>query len=151
MGSRTRSSRAIKGFASTLVMLLALTTACTPEQGAFSSAATATPGPSLAAKLECEQEEVPPQITEIQPAQVVPGSEISVIASGGITRDSCGSVFEGARDFKLYLDNEPVGKLSCYINRCVEQFTLPSSISAGSHCLSVQTDECQFEFQVTTD
>src|SRR5688572_30900147 len=140
MDLRLRSSLAIKGFAIAPVMLLALMTACTPEQSALSSAAT--PGPSLAVTLECEQEEVPPQITEVQPAQIVPGSEISVIASGGFTRDTCGGFFEGAKDFKLYLDNETVGNLSCYINRCEEKFILSGSISAGTHCLSVQTDEC---------
>jgi hypothetical protein len=132
-------------------LLLAVTTACSPEQTALSDAATATPRSSFTATVQCEQEVVPPQITEVRPAQAIPGSEISVIGSGGYVQDTCGGYSEGSKTFKLYLDNEPIGDLSCYINRCEKQLTLSSAISSGSHCLSVQKDECQFEIQVTTN
>lgn len=132
-------------------MLLAVTTACSLEQKALSYAATTTPRSLSTATVQCEQEVVPPQITEVRPAQVIPGSEISVIGSGGYVQDTCGGYIEGSKTFKLYLDNEPIGDLSCYINHCEEQLTLSSAISLGSHCLSVQKDKCQFEFQVTTN
>jgi hypothetical protein len=87
-------------------------------------------------------------ITEIQPAQGVPGSEINVIGAGGYIRDSCGYYNESARTFHLYLDNELVGELLCYVNHCEGKTTLSIAIMPGTHCLSTKKDKCEFEFQV---
>jgi hypothetical protein len=130
-------------------MFLVVITACAPEQMTSPNAATATPPVPMTATVPCEQTLVPPQITEIQPAQAIPGSEINVIGSGGFIRDTCGGYIEGSRVFKLYLDNEPIGDLSCYVNHCEGKLTLSSTISSGSHCLSVEPDNCQFEFLAT--
>jgi hypothetical protein len=78
----------------------------------------------------------------------VAGSEINVIGSGGYIQDTCGGYIEGAREFKLYLDHEPVGDLTCYVNRCERKLTLPGTLTAGQHCLSVEAGTCEFEFQV---
>ena len=105
----------------------------------------------MTATIQCKQELILPQIMEIRPAQARPGGEIEVIGAGGYVRDSCGGYVEGARTFELYLDNELLGDLSCYVNHCEGKLTMPSTLSEGSHCLSVETDKCQFEFQVTTE
>jgi hypothetical protein len=95
------------------------------------------------------QELVPPRLAEILPAQPLPGSEITVLGAGGYLQDSCGGYVESARLFTLYLDREHAGSLTCYVNRCEAKVMLPETISAGSHCLSVDSEECQFEFQVS--
>jgi hypothetical protein len=105
--------------------------------------------PPVTATTECVQELVPPRLTEIQPAQPLPGSEITVLGTGGYLQDSCGGYNESSRLFTLYLDGEPAGNLTCYVNRCEAKVMLPETISAGSHCLSVDMEECQFEFQVS--
>ena len=112
----------------------------TPQAGVPPSLVTET--------VQCLEELVPPTITEVQPAQGAPGSEIHVIGSGGYIRDACGGYNESARTFQLYLDNELVGELLCYVNHCEGKITLSSAITPGSHCLSAQKDKCEFEFQV---
>jgi hypothetical protein len=129
-----------------LEILLIAITACAPGQTTPPNP-TAIPQPSVTATIQCEQELVLPQIMEIRPAQVTPGSEITVIGSGGYIQDSCGGYIEGSRIFKMYLDNEPIGDLSCYVNRCEGKITLPRTLSTGVHCLSVEVGNCQFEFQ----
>lgn len=128
------------------IFLIALT-ACAPSQPTLPNTVTATPQPSVTATVQCAQELVPPQITEIQPAAPIPGDEINVIGSGGYIQDTCGGYIEGSKVFKMYLDHEPVGDLSCYVNRCEGKITLPSALSTGVHCLSVEVGKCQFEFQ----
>jgi hypothetical protein len=130
-----------------LEILLTLITACTLGETTSPNTTTATPQRSVTATVQCVQEPVPPQITEIQPAEPLPGSEINVIGSGGYLQDTCGGYIEGLKIFKIYLDNEPVGDLSCYINHCEGKLTLPSTLSTGTHCLSVEVGQCQFEFQ----
>jgi hypothetical protein len=107
-----------------------------------------TPGPLLTvtATVPCEQTLVPPVIMEIQPAEPAAGSEINIIGSGGYIRDTCGGYFEGAREFRLYLDDEPIGELACYVNRCESKLTLPGRLAVGPHCLSVEAGTCEFEF-----
>jgi hypothetical protein len=130
-------------------ILLIVISACAPQPTTTPTIVTATPQPSVTATVQCVQELVPPQITEIQPAAPVSGGEIHVIGSGGYIQDTCGGYIEGSQVFKLYLDHQPIGALACYVNRCEGKLTLPRTISIGSHCLAVQPDDCQFEFQVT--
>lgn len=93
---------------------------------------------------------MPPTIMEIQPAEPVAGSEIHVIGSGGYVQDTCGGCNESARAFALYLDHEHFGELTCYVNRCEGTAILSDSISPGLHCLSVEADKCEFEFQIAS-
>jgi hypothetical protein len=130
-----------------LGVLYCLISSCAPEQPPPSTATVIAPA-SSPATLSCEQELIPPQIIEVRPAEPSAGSEVKVIGSGGYIRDSCGGYMEGARDFKLHLDHEPIGALSCYVNHCEGTFTLPGRFAAGSHCLSMEADLCEFEFQV---
>jgi hypothetical protein len=133
------------------VTLLLIMTACAADQPAIPSPATATLLSETAPPTPCAQELLPPQIIEIQPPLPRPGERLKVIASGGLIIDRCGGYIEGAKTFKLYLDGErePIGELSCYINHCESKLALSEAISTGSHCLSVEKDKCQFEFQVT--
>ncbi len=98
--------------------------------------------------VECVQEEVLPKIQEVQPAEIKTGSEVTVIASGGYLKDNCGGFIEGARDYKLYFDDEPIADLSCYVNHCEGKFVLPTSVTAGKHCMGVQKGSCQLEVDV---
>ena len=126
-----------------LGMLMITAAGCSPGQ--------VTPPSLLTPTMECDQELVLPQITEIQPAQPGPGEEITVIGSGGYLQDTCGGFSEGSRDFTLYLDQEPAGSLSCYVNRCEGKLVLPAALSTGKHCLSVEPDRCTFEFQASSE
>ena len=72
----------------------------------------------------------------------------TVIGAGGHVRGACNGYNESARIFMLYLDNEPVGDLLRYGNHCEGGITLTSTTVPGSHSLSAQQKECEFEFQV---
>jgi hypothetical protein len=106
---------------------------------------------TVTATVSCEQTLVAPTIREIQPVEPAAGSEIKIMGSGGYIQDTCGGYIEGAREFKLHLDREPIGALSCYVNHCEGNLTLPATLTNGPHCLSVEADTCEFEFQVVTE
>ena len=129
---------------------LLVTTACAPEQTPPPNTMTPSPLLTATATVPCEQTLVTPTLMEIQPAQPMAGGEIHVIGSGGYIQDTCGGYIEGAREFKLYLDQEPVGDLSCYVNRCEGKLTLPGTLTVGTHGLSVEAEACEFEIQVVT-
>jgi hypothetical protein len=97
---------------------------------------------------QCAKTTIPPRIANIQPSPIRPGSEITITGTGGYIQDSCGGINESARTFSLYLDNESVGDLLCYVNHCEVRFYLADTITSGLHCLSTQKDICEFEFQV---
>lgn len=99
----------------------------------------------------CTEKTLPPIITDVQPSPALPGSEITIIGTGGYTQDLCGGINESARSFKLYLDDELVGDLLCYINRCETKITLAGSIASKSHCLSTQKGVCEFQLQVGSE
>lgn len=99
----------------------------------------------------CAEKMLPPIITDVQPSPVLPGSEITIMGTGGYIEDSCGGINESARAFKLYLDDELVGDFLCYINRCETKITLADSIVAKSHCLSTQKGVCEFQLQVGSE
>ena len=113
-----------------------------PRQSPTLAAFPGTPTPP------CVQEEVLPKIEEILPAEIKAGSEVMVTASGGYLKDNCGAIFEGARAYKLYFDDEPIADLSCYVNHCEGKFVLPANVAAGRHCLGVQKGSCQLEVDV---
>ena len=122
-------------------VLLVGASACSPRQS------TIVPFP-LTSATPCAQEEIGPKITEIRPAEIKPGSEVTVIATGGYFRDTCGGYHEDARTYKIYVDNEPIADLSCYVHHCEGKFVLPESIAVGSHCMGVQKGACQLELHV---
>ena len=99
----------------------------------------------------CTEKTVPPIIADVQPSPALPGSEITIIGTGGYIQDSCGGINESARSYKLYLDDELVGDLLCYVNRCETIITLAGSIASKSHCLSTQKGVCEFQLQVGSE
>ncbi len=120
--------------------------ACAPR-GTASPVATLVPFAD-GATPNCVQEEILPKITEVQPAEITPGSEVSLTASGGYLKDNCGGYYEGARSYQVYLDDEPAGELVCYVNHCEGKFKLPERAGVGRHCLGVQKGTCQMELDV---
>ena len=86
-----------------------------------------------------------------QPAKITPGSEVTVIASGGYFKHDCGGFDESARTYQLYLDNEPAADLLCYVNHCEARFKLPERAGVGTHCLGVQKGTCQMEVNVVAE
>jgi hypothetical protein len=131
-----------------LALLLSLTML---EQAACTTAAVAQPTASQVPLVEtpaCTEETVFPIITDVLPSPAQPGSEITITATGGYIQDSCGGINESARSFQLYLDDELVGDLSCYVNHCEAKINLQGSIESKLHCLSTQPGVCEFQFQV---
>ncbi len=99
----------------------------------------------------CVLEEILPKIEGVQPAEIRPGSEVTVTARGGYLRDNCGAFIEGSRTYKLYFDDQAVADLACYVNYCQGKFVLGKGVIAGPHCMGVQKGTCQLEVQVVGD
>jgi hypothetical protein len=108
------------------------------------------PFPATAA-TQCVWEELLPKIEQIEPDEVRAGTEVTVVASGGYLRGSCGGVNESARTYQLFFDDEPVGDLACYVNHCEGKFVLRASVTAGRHCMGVKKGSCQTEIVVAGD
>jgi hypothetical protein len=81
---------------------------------------------------------VMPQIMEVQPAQVAAGDEVILIGSGGYLSCGAGGYVESARSFQLYLDGEPIGPMSCFVNHCEATLDVPESTTPGKHVISVE-------------
>lgn len=105
--------------------------ACTP--------ATPTPPPSDPGCPAGEPAEmVWPQLSEIQPPQSAPGSTVKVIGSGGYVRCGEAGYNESARSFQLFFNDQPAAEISCYVNHCETELTLPGDAPAGRHTISVE-------------
>jgi len=115
-------------------MLLILTAACaeTPPAPSPSPTGTASPPASPAATV------VWPTLTELQPAQTLPGERVRVIGSGGYLVDSQGGYNESYRTFTLYFDDEEVSAVGCYVNRCEGELIVPTSALSGTHQISTE-------------
>ena len=108
----------------------------TPVESPASERQTA-PSLQIPLKPTCEPDRIWPQLTEVQPAQVAPGAKVKVFGSGGYMR--CGASHnESARAFQLFFDDQPIAQLSCYVNHCEQEFTLPIDALPGAHTLSVE-------------
>jgi hypothetical protein len=119
-----------------------------PTQTATVLSSTPTSTPK---RPDCTWEEVSPQLYEVQPAEAVPGDEITVIGSGGYFRDNCGGYNESSRTFQLYFDDELGGTLVCYVNHCEAKLTIPAGASPGLHCISVAEAGCDIDIQVNSN
>ena len=138
--------RSIFRLASWPVLLVFVLAACAPKAVAAPPKLVAFPGTPTA---QCAQEEIQPKIEQIQPSDVHPGSDVKVTGSGGYLRDTCGGYDESARMYQVFIDDEPVAPLSCYINHCESSFKLPPQITAGTHCMGVAKGACQTKLDVT--
>jgi hypothetical protein len=131
------------------VILSAILAACTLI-GMESPTPTSTSTlPTLApTATECPWELIPPAFTQIEPNLVSPGEQFKLVSSGGYLRDSCGGINESVRSFDVYLDDQPIGEIMCYVNHCEGDFILPPDTQAGTHCISTRPGVCDLEIQV---
>jgi hypothetical protein len=82
-----------------------------------------------------------PSLLPIEVESVMPGDELEIVATGGYLRwdNECRkSINESAREFRVYIDDEPVGNISCFVNVCRVTITIPVDTSPGTHSLSVE-------------
>ena len=126
-----------------LFLFAFLLPACTPTPTATPAPPTITP-----TVTECPWELVLPTIIEMEPESVSPGDQFKLIASGGYLRDTCGGVNESARNFDVYLDDQVIGQIVCYVNYCQGELVLPAETEAGNHCLAFEPDACGLEIEV---
>lgn len=122
--------------------------ACTLQREAEPPTLAPFPGSPTAG---CVLQELLPNIEGVQPAEIRPGSEVTVTARGGYLRDNCGGYIEGSRIYQLYFDDQVVADLACYVNYCQGKFVLGKGVAPGPHCMGVQKGTCQLEVQVVGD
>lgn len=80
-----------------------------------------------------------PQLLESQPDWVAPGGEIKLVGSGGYLLCGQGVYIESSRSFALSFDDQPLGSIVCYANRCeTQQLAIPADTPAGDHIISVE-------------
>lgn len=135
-------------FTIALLLWAAAAGACSARRPVPAATLVAFPGTPTA---ECLQEEILPKITEVRPTQITPGTEMTVIATGGYLRDTCGGYNESAQLYKIYVDDKPIADLSCYVNHCESRFALPDSTTVGPHCMGVLKGTCQLRFEVARE
>jgi hypothetical protein len=131
------------------VILSAILAACTLIGMESPTPTSTTILPTLApAATECPWELIPPAFTQIKSNPVTAGKQFKLVGSGGYLRDSCGGVNESARSFDVYLDDQTIGEIMCYVNHCEGDFILPPDTQAGTHCISTKPGACDLEIQV---
>jgi hypothetical protein len=135
-----------------VTQLLALGTGCAPaaptavesQATAGAQTATGTPPPTTATLpptgcLAADMAEIVwPRLGEVQPPQIQPGGEVTVLGSGGYIRCGSGAYNESARSFQLFLGGEPASSIGCYVNRCEGTLVVPMTATAGTHVIAVE-------------
>ena len=85
-----------------------------------------------------EAEVVWPELQAVQPEQILSGGEIKIIGSGGYQIE-CGNFYnESHRFFAVYINNEPVGSLSCMVNHCEAMLNMPVDLMPCTHTISAE-------------
>lgn len=82
-----------------------------------------------------------PSFLPIEIEEVRSGDDLEIMASGGFLQwdNECGvSINESAREFLLFIDGEPSGNISCYVNVCRVTLFIPVDTPPGTHTLSVE-------------
>jgi hypothetical protein len=79
-----------------------------------------------------------PTLAELQPAEAVPGQDITIRGTGGYLRGADGSYNESARSFRLTLDGEPLGRITCYANLCAGSFQVWPTLTAGTYAIATE-------------
>jgi hypothetical protein len=99
-----------------------------------------------------EMEMIWPDLIEVNPPVLSPGSGFEITGNGGyrIWKDERGiGIDETARTFELFLDGDPFGEIQCHINHCQGKYHLLADISPGVHILSTEGgSEINFEVKV---
>jgi hypothetical protein len=88
-----------------------------------------------------------PVLDSVIPIPAEPGSTLQLAGHGGAIR--CGNAYdESSRDFDVYLDDERVGSINCYVNHCEGTIDLPQDLEKGTYILSIgPEDEYELEVQ----
>jgi hypothetical protein len=82
-----------------------------------------------------------PTLEQVDPSPAIIGQEVKIVGRGGyqeIETEAGIGYDESYRTFQLYLDDEAIGEIGCYVNRCEAELTLPSDVAPGQHVLSVE-------------
>jgi len=120
---------------------LMLTLTCLILLGACSGGSPSeTPALPAGRPIE-ESKMVWPEFDSVEPAQAVEGTTVKIQGHGGyLLRDAEGSTLydESYRAFKLYFDDEEIGELACFVNRCESEFVVASGVEPGEHAISTE-------------
>jgi len=82
-----------------------------------------------------------PEFDLVEPERAADGTTVTVHGHGGyVLRDTDGSILydESYRAFKLYFDDEEIGELACFVNRCEGEFVIPAGVETGEHAISTE-------------
>jgi hypothetical protein len=77
----------------------------------------------------------------VDPSPAIIGQEVKIVGRGGyqeLETEAGTGYDESYRTFQLFLDNEAIGEIGCYVNRCEAELTLPIDLEPGQHELSVE-------------
>ena len=110
---------------------IATAVAPSPTSGIFAISPEATPVP------------IPPSLLRLSPGEVAPGDEIEIEGSGGHielrTADGTrvGSI-ESSTVFPVFLADEPIGSIKCFVNTCRGAVAIPQETLPGSYQITVE-------------
>jgi hypothetical protein len=82
-----------------------------------------------------------PTLVQVDPSPAIIGQEVKIVGRGGyqeIETEAGIGYDESYRTFRLYLDQEPIGEIGCFVNRCEAELTLPGDLEPGKYELSVE-------------
>jgi acetyl esterase/lipase len=96
--------------------------------------------PTSVPTLPPQETSVPVTLTELNPAQAMPGDRVHVIGKGGFAFTPPSGYNESARNFQMYFDGKPAGTLSCMLNHCEGDVSIPVDAAPGAHAISVEGD-----------
>ena len=111
-----------------------------------SAATFAAPSPTpgiFAISPEATQVPIAPSLLRLRPTEVVPGSEIELEGTGGHIelRTADGSrigFIESSTSFPVFLADETIGSIKCFVNTCRGTVTIPQETLPGNHQISVE-------------
>jgi hypothetical protein len=82
-----------------------------------------------------------PTLEKVDPSPAIIGQEVKIVGRGGyqeIETEAGTGYDESYRTFQLYLDDEAIGEIGCYVNRCEAELILPIDLEPGQHEFSVE-------------
>ena len=79
-----------------------------------------------------------PSLASIEPQKVSPGEKVLVSGSGGYLFIPPGEYVEDSRTFEAFFDGEPVGSVTCFVNTCQGEFSVPETAEPGEHTITLE-------------
>jgi hypothetical protein len=118
-----------------------ITSAMTIETPAWSPQASTDPAgtvdePTTTAKAV--ETLVYPTLMELDPAQLAPGQEVTVVGTGGYVKLGEQGYNESAREFALYIDGRALDSMTCYVGMCTATVTVPADVAPGTYQISTE-------------